>query len=238
MPELNVGYYQGTPLPFYLTIKTLDGDLVEQPPENPTIRIHYMEEESRVRKVVLDTTVMNEIEPGRYFYVWRIPKLEPTVLHHVMMRGILTEDLQVPATDDSYLNTSLFRNEDFVINVQVIEDPGIFLPEVAGQCYPEVIGREPKCRPKPYKRSSAVYDREEDIGLDDYAIEGVFRFGEFPNAVVDRRVVGRFNFQVGAGIRSGAGGWVPSEQPGGGSAQRQGNPATNTSYTRRKRYRY
>lgn len=220
MPELNVGSYQGTVLPFYLTVKDISGDLVPQPAGQPTIDIASIDPETHVRNVAVPITPMVEIEPGRYFYVWRIAKDEPPVNHIAVLRAII-ESEAVSASDESFVVTSLLRNPEFVLNIQVLEDNG--------PCYPEVMAKDPKCKPRPVLPVS--HYREVDIGLADFALEGAFRFGDFPNAVVDRRSIGRFNLTVGVG-------GVRSEDPDGGPAIRLGNPVVNRTYTARKRYRY
>jgi hypothetical protein len=220
MPELNVGTFQGTALPFYLTVKDVSGDLVPQPVGQPTIDIASIDSETHIRNVAVPVTPMVEIEPGRYFFVWRIAKDEPLGNHVVVLRAII-EDEVAAASDESFVVTSLLQNPSFVINIEVLEN--------TGPCFPEVMAKDPKCKARPVLPIS--HFREVDIGLADFALEGTFRFGDFPNAVVDRRSIGRFNLTVGVG-------GIRSEDPGGGPAQRFGNPAVNTSYTARKRYRY
>jgi len=221
MPELNLGALQGSALPFYLTVKTFAGDLVPQPSDSPTIEIMYVQETDRIRQVSVQPSLMPTIEPGRYFYVWRIAKEEPTVIHTVILRAIL-DDNQAVASDTSYITTNLVKVPAFIININVLPNKGV--------CYPEVMAHTPKCRKHPH---ITKWQQEEiDIGLDDRAIEGAFRFADFPNAVVDRRVVGKMSFTLGVG------GEISSDAPGGGPAQRPGDPATDTKYTSRTKYRY
>lgn len=220
MPELNIGSLQGTALPFYLTVKNVAGDLIPQPAGQPTIDIASVDQETHVRNVAIPVTPMIEIEPGRYFFVWRIKDEEPLGEHTVVLRAIIEGDA-ITASDESFVVTDTLVNPSFVININVLEN--------SGPCYPEVMAKDPKCKPRPVLPAS--HYREVDIGLADFALEGAFRFGDFPNAVVDKRSIGRFNLTVGVG-------GVRSEDPGGGPAIRFGNPAVNTTYTARKRYRY
>ena len=85
MPELNIGSFQGTALPFYLTVKDVAGDLVPQPAGQPTIDIATVNPETPIRHVSLPVTPMIEIVPGRYFFVWRIDKNEPIGNHVVVL---------------------------------------------------------------------------------------------------------------------------------------------------------
>jgi hypothetical protein len=220
MPELYVGASQGSALPFYLAIKTLGGDLVPQPANSPTLELLYNDECTHAGQRSVNV-VMSMIEPGRYFYVWRIPKNEPLVRHHIVFRAVLDDEQDV-ATDASYMISELIQQPIFYIYVDIIKGLQI--------CYPEVMAQSPKCKKHPH---ITKWQREEiDIGLDDRAIEGAFRFGEYPNAVVDRRVVGKMQYSLGIG------GDIASEVPGGGSAIRPGDPATDTKYTFRTKYRY
>lgn len=225
MPELNIGSLQGTALPFYLTIKDVGGDLVPQPAGQPTIDIASIDPETHIRNIAIPVTPMIEIEPGRYFFVWRIAKDAPPINHVVVLRAIIEQEAQ-SASDESFVVTSLLPNPEFVLNVQVLDDGGA---DGGGPCFPEVMAKDPKCRKRPVLPVS--HFREVDIGLADFALEGAFRFGDFPNAVVDRRSIGRFNLTVGVG-------GVRSEDPGGGPALRHGNPVVNQTYTSRRRYRY
>lgn len=223
MPELNLGAKQNEALPLYLTVKTVSGDLIDQPINNPIIMITYIDPTTNIRKIAVNRTLMIEIEPGRYFYVWRIAKDETCVTHRITMSAIIENNEEI-ATDESYLAQDLRDvNPTFAININIIAGSEI--------CYPEVMSRCPRCRPHPH--ITRAHGKEVDIGLDDYALEGVFRFGEYPNQVVDRRVVGRYSYTYGTGTG------VPSEMPGGGPAQRPGDPASNhTRYTNRQNYRY
>lgn len=223
MPELNIGAKQGEALPLYLTVKSVEGDMIDQPLNNPTIMITYIDRSTGARNVSVNTTAMNEIELGRYFYVWRIAKEEPCIVHTVLMKAVI-EDREKIATDESYIVSGLQDvNPTFAININIVQCHDV--------CYPEVMSKSPRCRPHPH--ITRAHGKEVDIGLDDYALEGVFRFGEFPNQVVDRRVVGRYSYTYGTGTG------VPSEMPGGGSAPRPGNPTSNyTRYRDRQGYRY
>jgi len=223
MPELNLGSLQGDVLPIYLTVKNFAGDMIVQPASSPTIEIYYIDPNSHVRKDAIGVTTMQTIEDGRYFSVWRIAKNEPTVLHHILLQAFLEEEdrKQEVATDTTFTMSDLVQQPAFLIHVNVLKNCGL--------CYPETMAHTPKCRKHPH---ITKWQREEiDIGLDDRALEGAFRFGEFPNAVVDRRVVGRMNLTVSVGGLS-------SEDPGGGPAPRPGDPATNTKYRYRQKYRY
>ncbi len=223
MPELNIGSLQGTALPFYLTVKTLAGDMVDQPAESPTIQIYYIDPNSHVRRNVIAVTTMHKIEIGRYFYVWRIAKDEPIIRHNVILQAFLEKEDKINeiATDATYTISELVQQPVFLLYVDVLKYNGL--------CYPETLGRDPRCKKRPY---ITKWQKEEvDIGLDDRAIEGAFRFAEFPNAVVDRRTVGGMSVTMNVG-------GVSSEDPGGGPAQRSGNPATNTKYRYRDKYRY
>jgi hypothetical protein len=220
MPDLYLGASQGSALPIYLTIKTLGGDLVPQPLNSPTLEIVYTDENTHVSHRPLNV-VMSAIEPGRHFFVWRVAKDEPIVLHHIIMRAVLDDEQDV-ATDASYIVSGLIQQPIFYIYINILKRPQI--------CYPEVMAQSPKCKKHPH---ITKWQREEiDIGLDDRAIEGAFRFGEYPNAVVDRRVVGKMQYSLGIG------GNISSDVPGGGSAQRPGDPETDTKYTFRTKYRY
>jgi hypothetical protein len=223
MPELNLGAKQGDALPLYLTVKTIGGDMVDQPLNNPTIMITYIEPNTNVRKVSASTSLMREIEHGRYFYVWRIAKDEACVVHTVMMKAVL-ESREEIGTDQSYTTSELLDvNPTFAIHINIVPRVDI--------CFPEVMGKCPRCKVHPH--ITRTHGIEVDIGLDDFALEGAFRFGEFPNQVVDRRVVGRYSFTYGTGAG------VSSETPGGGSAQRPGDPTSSHSrYTNRQNYRY
>jgi len=222
MPELNLGTLQGDVLPIYLAVRTIAGDLVPQPANSPTIDIVYVEPDTHVRKIAVPTSLMIEIEPGRYFFNWRIPRNEPPVLHTAMLHAVL-DDSETVATDESFIVTGLIQNPEFAINIQILENTGI--------CYPEVMPQSPKCRGR--RKLPASHFKEVDIGLDDYAIEGVFRFGD---QVVDRRVAGRFSLTIGVGRD--ASGFISSDEPGGGPAQRSGNPSPSMRYSRRSKYRY
>lgn len=218
MPESSLGVRQGEAFPVYLTVKNVGGDLVPQPAGSPTIEVAFIDPDTKVRRVPVTRTAMGIIEPGRHFFVWRVAKDEVPTNHIIVLQAIL-EDEVAAASDASFSITSLLQNASFVLNVQVLEDEGV--------CFPEVMAEGPKCKRQPILPVS--HFREVDIGLDDFAIEGAFRFGDFPHQVVDRRTIGRFNLTVGVG-------GVRSEDPGGGQAIRPGDPISPT--TRRKRYRY
>ena len=223
MPELNEGFLQGDILPFYLAVRTFDGEPVDQPEALPTIEIGYIDPTTHVRKIPVQRVPMNFMQRGIWTWIWRIPKKEPTTEHIVIMRAMLDDQI-VAASDDSYMVTSTVENPDFEIRIDVLLNEGIFLPEV-------MEGGQKRRR----RIVTSAYMREEDIGLNDFALEGDFRFREYPNRVVDRRVAGRF-------IMTGyVGRHVSSETPGGGSAQRPGDPnpnPTEVTYTQRRRYRY
>jgi len=68
MPELYLGVHRGERLPIYLAIIDAGGQFVEQPPNSPTIEIVYIDPNSHERVNSVPITIMNEIEPGRYFY--------------------------------------------------------------------------------------------------------------------------------------------------------------------------
>lgn len=223
MPELNLGFRQNTLLPFYITVKNADGSLLAQPPGFPSIEITYIDPIDHTRGVSIAHTPMSEIEVGRYFFIWRILEDEPTVNHIVVVHALSEDGEPIIPSDDSFAVTGLQQNPTFSLNINVLLDPGI--------CYPEVTQREPKCTGR--RMIPAAHAREQDIGLDDFVQEGVFRFGEFPNQVVDRRVIGgtTFTFSLARNFAS-------SIDPGAGPAQRPGNPLVQGPYTARKRYRY
>lgn len=219
MPELNPGYLQGVTLPFYLAVRTLNGEAVMQPEGYPTIEVGYIEPNTEVRKTPVYRESMLSVSAGIWYYLWKIPEKEPAVEHSIMMRAIIEEE--TVASDESFISTGQVRNPTFEMRIQVLENQGLF--------YPEVVGGGP------YKRQRIVteaYRREEDIGLDDFAIEGVDRIAaEYPNRIVDRRVAGRF-------VISGyAGRFIDSETPGGGN-QRLQDPNVGITNTRRTQYRY
>ena len=219
MPEMNIGSLQGSALPIYLTVKTFAGELVPQPPNGPTIEIMYIDA-NHVKQTSIRPTKMNEIEPGRYFYVWRIAKDEPLITHKLIMNAVIENQEEI-APEAQFISTELVQQPIFILEVEIIKNKGL--------CYPEVMARTPKCRKHPH---TTKWQREEiDIGLDDRAIEGAFRFGEFPNSVVNRRVVGKLSFTMGVG-------GVSSDSPGAGPAQRPGDPMVNGPYTQRTKYRY
>lgn len=208
MPELLNGFEQGTVLPIYLSIVDDLGELVPQPAGLPTITITYIDENNVIQTAITETVMTGAIEPGRHFFIWNIPEDQPTVTHNVILKAIP--------------ETSGLETEEFAFTTNILAK------EI---CFPEVTLREPKCNtrgPAPTRHGD-----EEDIGLDDRALEGAFRFGEFPNQVVDRRVANRFIVGIG---RSGITGQpiVPSRAPGGGPAQRPGgiNPQGTQSRTR------
>jgi len=219
MPEMNIGSLQGSALPIYLTVKTFAGDLVPQLPNGPTIEIIYIDT-NHVKQDAVRPTKMVEIEPGRYYYVWRIRNDEPLIPHKLIMSAVL-EDQEI-APEAPFMTTELVQQPFFILEVDIVKNKGL--------CYPEVMAHTPKCRRHPH---ITKWQREEvDIGLDDRAIEGAFRFGEFPNSVVDRRVVGKLSYSIGIG------GNVSSETPGAGPAQRPGDPMVDGSYRQRTKYRY
>ncbi len=223
MPELNEGFLQGDILPLYLAVRTFDGEPVDQPDGLPTIEITYIDPATHVRKMPVKRIPMDFVERGIWTWVWHIPKLEPVTDLLIIMRAKL-DDKFVAASDDSFMVTSTVENPDFEIRVDILKNEGIFLPEV-------LEGGQKKRR----RIVTQAYMREEDIGLNDFAREGDYRFREYPNRLVDRRVAGRF-------IMSGyVGRHVSSETPGGGPAQRPGDPnpnPTEVTYTQRRRYRY
>jgi len=219
MPEMNVGSLQGSALPIYLTVKTFAGDLVPQLPNGPTIEIIYIDA-NHVKQDAVRPTKMVEIEPGRYYYVWRIRNDEPLIPHKLIMSAVL-EDQEI-APEAQFMTTELVQQPFFILEVDIIKNKGL--------CYPEVMAHTPKCRRHPH--ITKWQTEEIDIGLDDRAIEGAFRFGEFPNSVVDRRVVGKLSYSIGIG------GNVSSETPGAGPAQRPGDPMVDGSYRQRTKYRY
>lgn len=211
MPELLEGFEQGTVLPIYLSIVDELGELVPQPSDLPTITISFIDENNVVQTAVPETVMTGVIEPGRHFFLWKIPEDQPTVEHNV----ILTAQIEVGDPE----------TEEFAFMIDVLAK------EI---CFPEVTLREPKCNirgPAPIRHGD-----EEDIGLDDRVLEGAFRFGEFPDQVVDRRVANN-RFIVGIG-RPGVTGqpFIPSRSPGGGPAQRPGGISGGTQPHKRFRY--
>ncbi len=222
MPEINLGFAQGSAIPFYVIIKNIAGDQIAQPPGFPTIEIAYIEPDTNIRRTSVTKIGMPEIETGRHFFVWRVPADEEVVNHVVIITGFVEGEI-VPASDESFTITGLVQNPVFKINVNILENPGI--------CFPEVMEETPKCRGR--RQLPVAHDNEVDIGLNDFVEDGVFRFGAFPNMVVDRRVVSGTTFT----LRS-ARNIVPSTSPGAGPAQRPGNPLVNTRYANRTKYRY
>jgi hypothetical protein len=226
MPELNIGVLQGEILPVYLGVRSISGEAVLQPPGNPTIEIIYMDPNTHVRKIAVTQTLMSTIEDGRYFYVWRIPRNEPVVLHQFLLRAVLDDTLDT-ASDQSYTVLGLVKNQVFEVNVQILKRTDI--------CFPQVMAEGPKCTG--LRRLPCNQNIEADIGLDDYAIEGVFRFGDYPVQTVDRRVSGRFDVRIGIQGRNMSPWSIPSTTPGGGPAERAGNPNLS-NFTYRGKYRY
>lgn len=220
MPELNPGVSQGEILPIYLAVHDTTGQLIPQPANLPTIRITYVDPETNVVTTAVEETIMLEIEPGRHFFVWRVPEDQPTVVHRLILTGQIDEEIsdEEQATEITYSETLLFRNPEFFVNINVIE--GVPL------CFPEVTGRSPRCTPK--RTTPMRHMQEEHIGLDDRAIEGQFRFAEYPDQVVDRRVANRFKLSLG----NGGDRFVQSTDPGGGSAIRRGISTTGQPRTR------
>jgi len=207
MPDLNTGVLQGDIVPIYLAIRALTGELIPQPPDAPTIAITFTDPETNIIHTRIEQTQMSEIIPGQYYYLWRIPLNEFIGEHRLLLRGVI-DNTPLEATDSSFVVSDLFQVEDFEIRIKVTERHEV--------CYPEVTDKPVKCRrrgPLP-----ASHMQEADIGLDDRVLEGAFRFGEFPNQVVDRRVSGRF--EIGYGARSGLNSYINSRMPGGGPAHR------------------
>ena len=228
MPELNPGIEQGAIVPIYLVIRDIGGELVEQPPNSPTIEIVYINPETRVREDSVRTTVMDMIEPGKYFYLWYVDKNEPTVIHDLLLRGVL-DGAPVEASDQSFTNTTVFENAEFYIKLNIIEK--------SKMCYPETTSLSPSCRARRHVCDSLL-SREIDIGLDDRALEGQFRFGEFPDQVVDRRLLGDFHVRL-VDPRVFHNNSISSEVPGGGPALRPNPPpVVNMRYRDRDKYRY
>lgn len=220
MPELHSGYLQGDVIPFYLAVKTFAGEPVDQPVGYPTIDISYLEPGTKIRRTAVRRETMSLMERGKWTYIWRVPKDEPPTRHLVIMGAILEEEVAV-VSDQSFVITNQVQNPTFVTELYILENEGVFLPEV-------LEGGQKRRR----REVTEAYRREVDIGLDDFAIEGVYRFGEYPNRLIDRRVGGRFV------VSSYAGRYVGSEEPGGGPAQRLNDPNVGVTYTQRRRYRY
>lgn len=219
MPGLNEGFLQGSILPFYLGVRTWEGVSVPQPTGYPTIEIGYIEPTTHIRRIPIRRLSMSPVQDGVWSYLWHIPKDEPATEHVIIMRAVLEGEVR-DASDDTFLVTHQVENPDFEIRIDVLTNEGIF--------YPEVMDGGPKVRTR---EVTYAYMREEDIGLNDFALEGDFRFRDYPNRIVDRRAAGRFVLTGYVGHH------ITSETPGGGT-QRMNDPNTGVAYDTRQRYRY
>lgn len=226
MPELNVGTLQGDILPLYLAVRRNTGEPVPQPEGNPSVEVTYLEPDTHIRRVSIARTPMTELSDGVWYFLWRIPKDETPTEHVVIFQAIIEEE-QVVATDQSFTVTKQLQNPEFVLKVNILENTGI--------CYPEVTEEGPKCRERRILPTQHL--KEVDIGLDDFFIEGANRLREYPNRVVDRRVVGRTQASFGV-LTGGGAAFIGSDEPGGGSAQRPGGVNIGTRYATRSKYRY
>lgn len=68
------------------------GFLVSQPEGLPTVEIHYIDTLGDFElHTAVPPTIMNTIEPGRYFFDWEIPFDQPQVVHQITYRGAIDE---------------------------------------------------------------------------------------------------------------------------------------------------
>ena len=104
--EIANSFRQDTTGRLQVTFLTLIGSIVAQPEGLPTIEIVYIDPDNLGMTTALPLTIMFEIEPGRYFFDWRVPLDEPLLAHQVIYRGkidtldVLGEDILtvLPAT--------------------------------------------------------------------------------------------------------------------------------------------
>lgn len=73
------------------------GELVQQDPL-PTVEIIYIATDTGWPTSAIETTLMDELEPGKYYYDWYIDIDHPTVTHQITYRGII-DGLRVVGED-------------------------------------------------------------------------------------------------------------------------------------------
>lgn len=90
MHEGNI-FRQGTLGRLEALFATHDGQIVPQPEGLPTVEIVYINPDNQQMATALSTMQMFEIEPGHYFFDWRVPLDQPLLVHQVIYRGIVDE---------------------------------------------------------------------------------------------------------------------------------------------------
>jgi hypothetical protein len=93
-----IDFRQGTIGRLEASFITSGGTLVDQPDFLPTIEIIYIHPELLQPMTAIGTTLMNKIEPGRYFLKWYIPTDQPTTEHQIIYRGSI-DDREVIGED-------------------------------------------------------------------------------------------------------------------------------------------
>jgi hypothetical protein len=77
---------------FEVVVVTTDDQLVSQPEGFPTIEAVYIDPASRMMTTAIPQSQMYQIEPGRYYFDWKVPTDQPLLVHQVIYRGKIEED--------------------------------------------------------------------------------------------------------------------------------------------------
>jgi len=86
-----VDFRQGTIGRLEASFITTGGQLVDQPDHLPTVEVIYIHPELLQPMTAIPTTIMREIEPGRYFLDWHIPIDQSITEHQITYRGIIDD---------------------------------------------------------------------------------------------------------------------------------------------------
>lgn len=76
---------------FEVTMLTHNGVLVPQSAGFPTLEVIFVDPSTNRIHTAISTVAMFEIEPGRYFYEWKVPFDQPLLVHQAIHRGFIDD---------------------------------------------------------------------------------------------------------------------------------------------------